>query len=669
MNVEIENLDLDSLKAVNFSEFDDGLDNKPGEFLFSLDPKTFDDEENTIKVRYTNNNKVLRYSWARGEYFYLQLSSRKGHVDLGRLNNGAAVLDSHNSYEGISKIMGAVVPGSATEKEATIKFSKRDDIQPFVQDIKDGILRFVSPGFHIHETKDITKEGDKFRTLLVTKWEPHEISFVAVPADAEAQAFSLKQEVEKKKQELSIKEEQADNVNKEQKMSETTEKNTPEASAAKTAEELKAVQAEAQEQARKEEKARSEEIFAIAKKGNLGMDFAQEMVKSGKTVDEVQKIAFNQLAEADEDQEIAGKQAFNEAGSGEDQEIKGAKLALEAKVGLSDRESGNKFNNFRLYDFAKFFADKAGEDTSMMSRGQIAEFALHSTSDFPNLLANVANKKLQKAYTEAPARYREFCSKSNLADFKPTQITKVSGAATPALVKEGGEYEQSTITDGKETYQLAKYGQIVSITKESIINDDLKGLDRLPMEFARASARKEQQLVAAILTGNPTMADGNALFHASHNNITDALLKASHATLDSWKTVVQLFRQQKGLLNDDDFLDLYPEFCIVGPNQEDAAYRIFNQKTVPTNPDEANPYYGKSKVIVLPQITNDEYFAVANPMDIEGITYGYLEGEEGPQISTRNGFRVDAFEIKMTLSFAAKAVDHRALVKSTNDDA
>lgn len=668
MDEELEILNLENAKSVDLSEYiTEEHDGQPCDMIdqaFALDTQTFNEEDNTIKVRYTNNAKVLRYSWLREEYYYLQLSSRVGHVDLTRLNTGAAVVDSHNTWS-LSSILGAVVPGSATEKEATIKFSTRDDVKPIVEDIKAGIIRFVSPGAHIHETKDITKEGEKLKTLLVTKWEPYEISFVAAPADPGAQSLSLRQKVEKKKTELGLK--QAKQNKEQNTMDEETK--TPASAPDKTAE-LAAVKAEAEKTAKAEaiasEKARTEAIFSITAKARLGSEFSEQMIKEGKSIEEVREVALNKLAEGSADQEVRNSN-FQVGETDKEKAVAATELALMARSGQGKYEQGNKFNNMSLTEMAKFYAQAAGADVDSMSRGKIAEFALHSTTDFPAVLANVANKTIRKSYEETKRTFLPFCRKVNLPDFKPVSRVQVSEIPTPTLVTEGGEFNQSTISDGKETYQLATYGEIISITRQTIINDDLNVFSRIPTLLGSAASRLESDLVYGILTDNPLMADGKGVFHADHGNLTDALLLPNHASLLYYKDFVKLFRNQKGpkgIAN----LNLYPDFLICGPESEEAGKKLIRPLLANTTADDANIYANSAELIVETRLSDSAFYGAANPNTIDGIEYGYLEGEEGPQITTRNGWEVDGVQIKMKTDFVASAVEYRGLAKSTNDD-
>jgi hypothetical protein len=54
---------------------------------------------------------VSRQDWD-GEFDEV-LGMKPENVRLARLNQGAAVLDSHNWFEGLNAMLGGIVPGSA----------------------------------------------------------------------------------------------------------------------------------------------------------------------------------------------------------------------------------------------------------------------------------------------------------------------------------------------------------------------------------------------------------------------------------------------------------------------------------------------------------------------------------------------------------------------------
>ncbi|MCL1462724.1 phage major capsid protein, partial [Klebsiella pneumoniae] len=84
---------------------------------------------------------------------------------------------------------------------------------------------------------------------------------------------------------------------------------------------------------------------------------------------------------------------------------------------------------------------------------------------------------------------------------------------------EHGEFKYGSVTDGGETYAVLTYGRIVALTRQAIINDDLRAFDRMVAGFGAAAMRLENRTVYSQLTANAAMADAVALFHATHANL------------------------------------------------------------------------------------------------------------------------------------------------------
>ncbi|MCV4633239.1 Clp protease ClpP, partial [Escherichia coli] len=82
-----------------------------------------------------------------------------------------------------------------------------------------------------------------------------------------------------------------------------------------------------------------------------------------------------------------------------------------------------------------------------------------------------------------------------------------------------------------ETYSMLSFGRILGVTRETLINDDLRAFDRIATGFSASARRLENRMVYAQLTGNPTMADGVALFHSSHGNLAGSGGAISATTL------------------------------------------------------------------------------------------------------------------------------------------
>ncbi|MBF1692775.1 MAG: hypothetical protein HXO84_08625, partial [Selenomonas sp.] len=57
-----------------------------------------------------------------------------------------------------------------------------------------------------------------------------------------------------------------------------------------------------------------------------------------------------------------------------------------------------------------------------------------------------------------------------------------------------------------------------SLTRQSIINDDMGALQQLPAIYGAAARRMINKMVYKMLQGNPKV-EGTVLFHANHQNL------------------------------------------------------------------------------------------------------------------------------------------------------
>ena len=138
--------------------------------------------------------------------------------------------------------------------------------------------------------------------------------------------------------------------------------------------------------------------------------------------------------------------------------------------------------------------------------------------------------------------------------------------------------------ESAEKYSLSKSGGIVSLTWESLVNDDLSAFDRIPVALAAEAAAIEGDIVYGILTGNPNMADGKALFHADHSNLAGSGAAITDITLGAGRAAM---RKQKGMK--ERVLNLTPGFLIVGPDKETEANKYTSASFVAAKAGDIKP--------------------------------------------------------------------------------
>lgn len=149
---------------------------------------SFNEAARTFDIVWTAGAEVARMDWYSGQRFIEVLEVTPAAIRLDRLQSGRApVLDSHARYQ-LSNVLGNVVGKSVKisggEGRATVRLSKRAEIAPLVEDIRDGVIGNVSPGYVTHSYREEMRDGVMYR--IATDWEPTEISFVPVGADPDA---------------------------------------------------------------------------------------------------------------------------------------------------------------------------------------------------------------------------------------------------------------------------------------------------------------------------------------------------------------------------------------------------------------------------------------------------------------------------------------------------
>lgn len=144
--------------------------------------------ERMVSVMWSAGARVKRYDMWSDEFFIEELDMSERAVDLSRLMSGAPVLNSHARQQ-LSDVLGVVERAWLQDGRgwADLRFSERAEVEPYWVDVRDGIIRQVSVGYEVLEMREGPKDKETgYRVMRVTRWQPFEVSMVAVGADPEA---------------------------------------------------------------------------------------------------------------------------------------------------------------------------------------------------------------------------------------------------------------------------------------------------------------------------------------------------------------------------------------------------------------------------------------------------------------------------------------------------
>ncbi len=351
-----------------------------------------------------------------------------------------------------------------------------------------------------------------------------------------------------------------------------------------------------------------------------------------------------------------------------DKQRAGVRAALEIRAGLAKNDSANPFRGYTLVEMARASLVRAGvRDMPGDKMSLVAVAFTHGNSDFPNLLANVANKSMMMGYEEAQETFPRWTRAGTLPDFKIAQSVDIGAFPSLRQVREGAEYKFITVGDRAEPRVLATYGERCAITRQAIINDDLDAFARLPRKLGVAAVRTVGDLVYAVLTGNPNMADGQALFSAPHNNTASAAA-ISTTSVDAMR--VQMARQ-KDVGQTSGGLNIRLAYLIVPVSLQGTADTVresqFEITASGRNNTTPNSVRNTFEVVAdarLDDASTSIWYGAASPTMHDTIIVDYLDGVQTPTLEQQSGWSIDGVEFKVRMDAAAKALDWKTLARN-----
>ena len=666
-----------------------------------LAPSTAEPESRTVEVVWSAGARVRRITLF-GDTYDEELSLDPEHVRLERLNAGAPFLKVHELTE-LDAVIGSVVPGSARIENgrgvALVRLSERAEVEPIWRDIQDGHIRAVSIGYQVHRFEVSKPEGGR-ELWRAVDWTPFEVSAVAVGADPAAGFRSharlhdcvlhrrdapipttgVSPMTDKTKSPAA---KDADQTTETVETEETTTVTEPKDGASETRAQTKSQQpanprsgtaapAEDAEalvtRARDAERDRVSTIYDLAGRLSLDRGFAEDLVKRGVAIDEARRLILDQVAAKSEETRTFSQVSVPLGGRDERitrrDAVANALLHRYSPTLFQLEDAARQYRGMTLLELARESLGNAGVNTRGLSRDEVATRALHSTSDFPEILSAVTNKTLRQAYEAYPRTFMLFCRQVLATDFKAMHRVQLGEAPQLLEVGESGEFKRGTLGESKESYKVKTYGRVVAITRQTLINDDLDAFTRIPAMYGNSIAQLESDVVWSIITANPAMADGKALFHADHKNLAGAGAALAVDAVGSGRAAMA---KQTGL-DKKTVLNVRPAFLIVPASLELKAEQLVAQNLVPAATSSVVPQSIRTLAPIseprLDAASETAWYLAASPNQIDTIEYAYLEGQQGAYIETRNGFDVDGVEIKCRLDFGAKAIDWRGLYKN-----
>lgn len=342
------------------------------------------------------------------------------------------------------------------------------------------------------------------------------------------------------------------------------------------------------------------------------------------------------------------------------------KQSLLARAGIDKDKADakdNAYNAMTLRELARAsLVDRGISVAGQNAMSMVGLAFTHSSSDFGQILIDVAHKSLLKGWETAAENFDQFTSRGTLTDFRAAKRVGLGDFGYLPQVGEGEEYTYGTIGDDGASVALATYGQLFSITRQAIINDDMHLLTKIPEKMGQAARATIAKLVFALLTGNAIAQDGKKLFDGSHKNSFD------NAALDV-ANIDKAIQMMNGFVNTrGEPLAIEPDFMLLPTSLYTRAKQVLGSASVEgadINSGIINPIRD-----IVPTVKSAR-LQVADPkswylINKEAIEVSYLDGIDTPYMEQQQGFTVDGVSTKVRIDAGVNVIDYRGIVKVTN---
>lgn len=636
----------------------------------SFQAGTFNREKRTIDVVLATNAFTQVFDYREWKPIMESLSMNPAHIRQERMTRGLPLLNVHRR-ETMKDQLGKIINLRADGEQmvGTLRFSRRAELEDLLNDVEDGNFDSVSIGYRVW-AYEITKREGQMDEYLAVDWEPLEGSMVPVPADPGAKTRSCDVRG----------------------LSENAPKTGAQEAAPPKENEERAMPGENKD--KDEAKGLTPQDFDRlcnhARAIGLGLDQVQAVVADPEN--QKRDLASNMEAlttmKARKDKDAAAAaatppaplpaaQTRHEAGT--DAKEKDASALMDylqyRGSGKAEHltEQARKFIGNNMVDVCRHILSTNGVNPQGLGREETVRRAMagaiskrdiggmHTTSDFPELLGALTNRSLLSAYMATPDEYSQFTTPIVFSDPRAKKFIRVGGLGTLRPVGEGQEYKRVTFGENAEEVEIMKRGEIFALSYEALLNDDLSAFTRLPAAFGNMSKLTEANVVYAILTSNPLMADGFALFSAEHGNIGSA----QSPDVDGLTDARTLMRKQTDF-SSGKRLGLKPSLVLSPYKYEVGLSQIMADSTMkPTEAANVIPGYIRDMKYLISDLLDEnstqKWYAAADPSRIEGIVVGRLEGNKPFEIEQKVGWEVDGIEWKIRHWFGAGVVDPRGL--------
>jgi ATP-dependent Clp endopeptidase proteolytic subunit ClpP len=433
------------------------------------------------------------------------------------------------------------------------------------------------------------------------------------------------------------------------------------------------------------ERTRTSGIRALGKKHGMDDSFIDDLISGDTTLDTAREKILDKLAEAGDAANIGHSGPITVTKDARDKYMEGAANWIMVKAGVAGlvekaakakgetlKIDPGEFRGVSMVDLARESLQMSGVRLQSRAPKQIMGAAFtarnaitQGTGDFGVLLENTLHKIVQASYLTTPDKWSRFCGKTTVTDFRDHNLYRRGTFGVLDTVDENGEFKQKPIPDGaREKLRAGTKGNIIALSRQAMINDDLGVFADLATDLGRAAKLTIEVDVFAYINSNPNTGDNQPFFSAAHGNLKTPGALPTVAEVDAMR---QLMASQKDV-SGNEFLEIDPSIWL-GPLSLGGTVRITNGSQY--DPDTANKLQRVNiaqgifeDIVDTARLTGTPWYTFADPSVAPAIVVGFLDGVEEPFLDSEEGWRIDGTEWKVRIDYGVAGINPASAAKN-----
>jgi hypothetical protein len=291
-----------------------------------------------------------------------------------------------------------------------------------------------------------------------------------------------------------------------------------------------------------------------------------------------------------------------------------------------------------------------------------------SSLALPGILGNVANKLILDAFTHVDSTYTLIAEQAEFSNFHTHSIYRLDMLGDFQLVPKDSELKHASLGQTQFSNKLETYGEIITLTRQDIINDDLQAFASLPQQIGRkAKLAIERAIYGQVmeaadsfytvtqgnrLLNNPLDIEGLANADAALRMMADASSDPIFATGKVLLVPPQLRFLASQIYTSENVMQLSSGHSVPTANVYRGVY-----------PPVTSPYLAAPS---LPGSSASAWYLLADPLILPAFQVATLIGSPYPTTETKDArFDTLGLSLRVFWDFGVTRLDARGAIKSS----